>query len=184
MVEKIEAKLKIQEVLAVTSTRSCLEKCVTWAREVMEDEAEQFLLHTSIDMNPEGPWLAQRMGLQIPFLLKQTSYHTCDNISVRAGAWHLRCITIYQIATFPQPLTQKWPRFQVSKTATKVGVRKDANEFSKGIGAAEKLVLERVQAELAIKWEKDAEDANSLENLSGQADGCDSCKKNIFELIE
>ncbi|PWA61924.1 pectin methylesterase 31 [Artemisia annua] len=46
---------------------SCPEKRVTWARELMEDEAEQFLVHAFIDPNPERPWLAQRMALRIPF---------------------------------------------------------------------------------------------------------------------
>ena len=46
---------------------SCPEKRVTWARELMDDEAEQFLVHAFIDPNPERPWLAQRMALRIPF---------------------------------------------------------------------------------------------------------------------
>ncbi|XP_024975108.1 pectinesterase 31-like isoform X2 [Cynara cardunculus var. scolymus] len=46
---------------------SCQERRVTWARELMEEEAEQFLVHSFIDPNPERPWLAQRMALRIPF---------------------------------------------------------------------------------------------------------------------
>nr|GEX24916.1 hypothetical protein [Tanacetum cinerariifolium] len=47
------------------------------------------------------------------------------------------------------------------------------NQFAKAsrnpIELLKKVVLERVQAELAIKWEEDAEDSNSLDNLSGKA---------------
>ncbi|KAK9116651.1 hypothetical protein Sjap_015598 [Stephania japonica] len=42
-------------------------KRVTWARELVDDEAEQFLMHYFIDPNPDRPWLSQRMGLKVPF---------------------------------------------------------------------------------------------------------------------
>lgn len=41
-------------------------KRVTWARELMDGEAEQFLAHSFIDPNPQRPWLAQRMATKIP----------------------------------------------------------------------------------------------------------------------
>ncbi|KAF5190104.1 Pectinesterase [Thalictrum thalictroides] len=46
---------------------SCPSKRVTWARELVDEEAEQFLMHYFIDPDPERPWLAQRMALRIPF---------------------------------------------------------------------------------------------------------------------
>ncbi|GLT56527.1 hypothetical protein SLA2020_295620 [Shorea laevis] len=45
----------------------CPSKRVTWARELMDEEAEQFLLHSFIDPDPERPWLAQKMALKIPY---------------------------------------------------------------------------------------------------------------------
>nr|CAD1822514.1 unnamed protein product [Ananas comosus var. bracteatus] len=39
---------------------------VTWARELLDEEAEQFLAHSFIDPDPDRPWLAQRMAIKIP----------------------------------------------------------------------------------------------------------------------
>ncbi|XVF58317.1 hypothetical protein PTKIN_Ptkin07bG0056300 [Pterospermum kingtungense] len=44
----------------------CQSKRVTWARELLDEEAEQFLMHEFIDPDPNRPWLAQRMALRIP----------------------------------------------------------------------------------------------------------------------
>lgn len=46
---------------------SCPSKRVTWARELVDEEAEQFLMHSFIDPDVERPWLAQRMALRIPY---------------------------------------------------------------------------------------------------------------------
>ncbi|KAL6287832.1 hypothetical protein ACE6H2_012222 [Prunus campanulata] len=46
---------------------SCPSKRVTWARELLDEEAVQFLQHGFIDPDPERPWLAQRMALRIPY---------------------------------------------------------------------------------------------------------------------
>ena len=46
---------------------SCSSKRVTWARDLLEEEAEQFIMHSVIDPDPERPWLAQRMALRIPY---------------------------------------------------------------------------------------------------------------------
>ncbi|XP_020988314.1 pectinesterase 31 isoform X2 [Arachis duranensis] len=40
---------------------------VTWCRELLDEEAEQFLMHPFIDPDPERPWLAQRMALKVPY---------------------------------------------------------------------------------------------------------------------
>ncbi|XVF14315.1 hypothetical protein REPUB_Repub09cG0048600 [Reevesia pubescens] len=45
----------------------CESKRVTWARELLDEEAEQFLMHGFIDPGPDRPWLAQRMALRIPY---------------------------------------------------------------------------------------------------------------------
>ncbi|KAI3995435.1 hypothetical protein MKX01_006657 [Papaver californicum] len=45
----------------------CPSKRVNWARELMKDEAQQFLMHQFIDPSWEKPWMAQRMGLKIPY---------------------------------------------------------------------------------------------------------------------
>ncbi|MQL90636.1 hypothetical protein Taro_023239 [Colocasia esculenta] len=44
---------------------SILTSRVPWSRELDHEEAEQFLMHSFID--PERPWLAQRMGLRVPY---------------------------------------------------------------------------------------------------------------------
>ncbi|KAI8541677.1 hypothetical protein RHMOL_Rhmol08G0080600 [Rhododendron molle] len=46
---------------------SCPSKRATWARELVDEEAEQFLRHSFIDPDFQRPWLAQRMALKIPF---------------------------------------------------------------------------------------------------------------------
>nr|GMD83898.1 pectinesterase 31 [Ipomoea batatas]GMD93622.1 pectinesterase 31 [Ipomoea batatas] len=46
---------------------SCPAKRATWGRELLEEEAEEFLLHGFIDPDPERPWLARRMGLRVPY---------------------------------------------------------------------------------------------------------------------
>lgn len=33
----------------------------------MNEEVEEFILHGFIDPDPERPWLAQRMGVMIPY---------------------------------------------------------------------------------------------------------------------
>ncbi|TYG52295.1 hypothetical protein ES288_D09G015100v1 [Gossypium darwinii] len=45
----------------------CQSKRVTWCRELLEEEAEEFLMHGFIDPDPNRPWLAQRMALKIPY---------------------------------------------------------------------------------------------------------------------
>ncbi|KAL9297205.1 hypothetical protein ACSQ67_023101 [Phaseolus vulgaris] len=42
-------------------------KRVTWCRELLDEEALQFLTHLFIDPEPEKPWLAQKMALRIPY---------------------------------------------------------------------------------------------------------------------
>ncbi|KAK2365895.1 putative pectinesterase [Trifolium repens] len=42
-------------------------KRVKWARVLKDKEAEQFLMHSFIDPEPQRPWLAQRMALRIPY---------------------------------------------------------------------------------------------------------------------
>lgn len=46
---------------------SCPSNRVTWARELVDEEADQFLQHSYIDPDPQRPWLAQRMALRIPY---------------------------------------------------------------------------------------------------------------------
>ncbi|XP_075515052.1 pectinesterase 31 [Primulina tabacum] len=46
---------------------SCPSKRVTWARELIDEEAVQFLAHNFIDPDPQRPWLAQRMAVRIPY---------------------------------------------------------------------------------------------------------------------
>lgn len=46
---------------------SCPSKRVTWSRELIDEEADQFLMHCFIDPDPERPWLCQRMALSIPY---------------------------------------------------------------------------------------------------------------------
>ncbi|KAL9691703.1 hypothetical protein QQ045_012129 [Rhodiola kirilowii] len=64
----IVGKQKMREVLASTST-GVLDKAVgpskrvNWARELLDEEAGQFI----IDPNPERPWLAERMCARIPY---------------------------------------------------------------------------------------------------------------------
>lgn len=45
----------------------CPSKRVAWARELINEEAEQFLSHRFIDPDANRPWLAQRMALRIPY---------------------------------------------------------------------------------------------------------------------
>ncbi|KAJ0973404.1 hypothetical protein J5N97_021363 [Dioscorea zingiberensis] len=45
---------------------SRLSNRVVWSRELMDEEAEQFLAHSFIDPDPERPWLLQRMAVKIP----------------------------------------------------------------------------------------------------------------------
>lgn len=44
----------------------CPSKRVTWCRELIDEEAYQFIAHSFIDSNPQRPWLLQRMGIRIP----------------------------------------------------------------------------------------------------------------------
>ncbi|XP_044468680.1 pectinesterase 31 [Mangifera indica] len=46
---------------------SCLTNRVTWARELVDEEADQFLMHNFIDPEPERPWLSQKMAVRIPY---------------------------------------------------------------------------------------------------------------------
>ncbi|XP_058226304.1 pectinesterase 31 isoform X4 [Rhododendron vialii] len=46
---------------------SCPSKRATWARELVDEEAEQFLKHSFIDPDFQRPWLSQRMALKIPY---------------------------------------------------------------------------------------------------------------------
>lgn len=39
---------------------------VTWCRELIDEECDQFLAHSFIDADPERPWLLQRMAIKIP----------------------------------------------------------------------------------------------------------------------
>ncbi|GAB4834104.1 Pectinesterase 31 [Ancistrocladus abbreviatus] len=45
----------------------CPSKRVIWARELIDEEADQFLVHSFIDPEVERPWLAQRMAVRIPY---------------------------------------------------------------------------------------------------------------------
>ncbi|XP_004491847.1 pectinesterase 31-like [Cicer arietinum] len=45
----------------------CPTNRVTWCRELVDEEALQFIMHPFIDPEPDRPWLAQRMGLRIPY---------------------------------------------------------------------------------------------------------------------
>ncbi|KAJ8620128.1 hypothetical protein MRB53_028657 [Persea americana] len=46
---------------------SCLSKRVHWSRELVDEEADQFLLHDFIDPDIQRPWLCQRMGIKVPY---------------------------------------------------------------------------------------------------------------------
>ncbi|XP_047311033.1 pectinesterase 31 [Impatiens glandulifera] len=45
----------------------CPSDRVTWCRELIDEEADQFVMLSFIDSNPDVPWLAQRMALKIPY---------------------------------------------------------------------------------------------------------------------
>ncbi|KAJ6840060.1 pectinesterase 31 [Iris pallida] len=45
---------------------SSLRNRVPWSRELVDEEAEQFLAHSFIDPEPSRPWLMQRMALKVP----------------------------------------------------------------------------------------------------------------------
>ncbi|GMH05109.1 hypothetical protein Nepgr_006949 [Nepenthes gracilis] len=45
----------------------CPSKRATWARELIDSEASQFLVHSFIDPDPQRPWLSNTMGMKIPF---------------------------------------------------------------------------------------------------------------------
>nr|GEX11955.1 hypothetical protein [Tanacetum cinerariifolium] len=82
------------------------------------------------------------------------------------GEWKLLCNTIYQIATLleaPQPLTQKWS----ARRQQKLKLEKMRMNFQRELELLKKVVPEWVLAELAIKREEDAANANSLDYLSG-----------------
>ncbi|XP_048494370.1 pectinesterase 31 isoform X2 [Beta vulgaris subsp. vulgaris] len=42
-------------------------KRVGWARELIDEEAVQFLVHSYVDPDPQRPWLAPRMGIRLPY---------------------------------------------------------------------------------------------------------------------
>ncbi|XP_038891224.1 pectinesterase 31 [Benincasa hispida] len=46
---------------------SCSMKRVCWARELVDEEADEFILHRFIDPDIEKPWLCLRMALRLPF---------------------------------------------------------------------------------------------------------------------
>lgn len=46
---------------------SCSDKRVTWCRELIDEEAEQFLAHSFIDPDPQRSWLAMRMAVKLPY---------------------------------------------------------------------------------------------------------------------
>ncbi|KAH9603905.1 hypothetical protein KSS87_017989 [Heliosperma pusillum] len=46
---------------------SCSSKRAEWARELIDEEADQFLLHSFVDPDPQRPWLAARMAIRIPY---------------------------------------------------------------------------------------------------------------------
>ncbi|KAJ9173257.1 hypothetical protein P3X46_016413 [Hevea brasiliensis] len=45
---------------------SDLSKRVAWAKELKDEEAQQFIVHGFIDPDPEKPWLAQKLTLRMP----------------------------------------------------------------------------------------------------------------------
>ncbi|KAK9682288.1 hypothetical protein RND81_10G063200 [Saponaria officinalis] len=46
---------------------SCPTKRAGWARELVDEEADQFLVHSFVDPDPQRPWLAARMGIRLPY---------------------------------------------------------------------------------------------------------------------
>lgn len=46
---------------------SCPSKRVTWCRELIDEEAEEFVAHSFIDPDRQRPWLAPRMAIRVPY---------------------------------------------------------------------------------------------------------------------
>ncbi|KAL9233749.1 hypothetical protein vseg_008705 [Gypsophila vaccaria] len=46
---------------------SCPAKRAGWARELIDEEADQFLMHSFVDPDQQRPWLAPRMGIRLPY---------------------------------------------------------------------------------------------------------------------
>ncbi|KAG9153765.1 hypothetical protein Leryth_005888 [Lithospermum erythrorhizon] len=46
---------------------SCPSNRVNWARELLDEEAQQFTMHSFIDPDQHQPWLALRMAVKIPY---------------------------------------------------------------------------------------------------------------------
>lgn len=44
----------------------CLTNRATWSRELLDEEAEQFISHLFVDPDPSWPWLAQKMAIRVP----------------------------------------------------------------------------------------------------------------------
>ncbi|RRT82136.1 hypothetical protein B296_00020660 [Ensete ventricosum] len=44
----------------------CLTNRATWSRELLDEEAEQFISHLFVDPDLSWPWLAQKMAIRIP----------------------------------------------------------------------------------------------------------------------
>ncbi|KAJ3673823.1 hypothetical protein LUZ60_005815 [Juncus effusus] len=49
-----------------TGPGCCVSNRVTWCRELLDEEAEQFLSHSFIDPDQGRPWLLQRTAIKIP----------------------------------------------------------------------------------------------------------------------
>ncbi|XP_042021726.1 pectinesterase 31-like [Salvia splendens] len=46
---------------------SCPSKRVTWCRELIDEEAEEFVAHSFIDPDRQRPWLAPKMAIRVPY---------------------------------------------------------------------------------------------------------------------
>lgn len=45
----------------------CTSRRVAWSRELIDEEADQFLAHAFLDPDPQRSWLLQRMGTRVPY---------------------------------------------------------------------------------------------------------------------
>lgn len=45
----------------------CTSRRVAWSRELIDEEADQFLAHSFLDPDPQRSWLLQRMGTRVPY---------------------------------------------------------------------------------------------------------------------
>ncbi|XP_051115491.1 pectinesterase 31 [Andrographis paniculata] len=46
---------------------SCSSKRETWARELVDEEAQDFITHCFVDPDQQRPWLAQMMAIRVPY---------------------------------------------------------------------------------------------------------------------